>query len=109
MYFGEISKTDLWDMININIVATTMMTQIVINEMKKRKKGAIVNVSSGSDAVPVPLLSFYASSKTFIRFFSDAIREEYFKDGVTVQTLSPFFINTKMTNFLGAEKVRIFK
>lgn len=107
MYFGECSRTDLWDMININIGATTLMTHMVIEKMKERKKGAIVNVSSGTEATPLPLMSFYAASKTFVRYLSDAIRMEYSQYGLTVQTLSPYYVATKMVGYNRLIQVKI--
>lgn len=95
----EHSENDLWNVIDLNVAATTFMTHLVIEDMKTRKKGAIINVSSASDIFPVPLLSVYAASKAFVRFFTDAIREEYSSSGITIQRLSPCFINTKLVSF----------
>lgn len=99
MYLGEIPEDQLWDIIIINNGATTLMTHMVIEEMKKRGKGAIVNISSASHLMPLPLLSIYSASKIFVTYFSDAIRAEYSKFGITVQCLSPFYITTKMIHF----------
>jgi short-subunit dehydrogenase len=35
----------------------------------------------------------------FVKSFSDALRYEYQRDGITVQHLSPLFVNTKMNAF----------
>lgn len=99
MYLGEVPEEELWDIININVGATTMMTRLVIEEMKTRKKGAIVNISSGSELQPLPLMTVYAATKVYVKSFSDAIRAEYSKFGITIQHLTPLFINTKMNAF----------
>lgn len=99
MYLGEVPQQELWDILNINIGATTMMTRLVLPQMQKRKRGAIVNVSSGSELQPLPLMTVYAASKVFVKSFSDALRYEYQRDGITVQHLSPLFVNTKMNAF----------
>jgi len=65
MYLGEVPQQELWDILNINIGATTMMTRIVLPQMQKRKRGAIVNVSSGSELQPLPLMTVYAASKVY--------------------------------------------
>jgi len=65
MYLGEVPQQELWDILNINIGATTMMTRLVLPQMKKRKQGAIVNVSSGSELQPLPLMTVYAASKVY--------------------------------------------
>ena len=96
MYFEEMTSDEIWNIINVNIGATTLMTKMVIENMKKEGKGAIVNVSSGSDSVPLPFMSVYAASKAFVKSFSDSIRLECSKSGITVQSLSPYYIDTNM-------------
>ncbi|XP_035730056.1 inactive hydroxysteroid dehydrogenase-like protein 1 [Vespa mandarinia] len=99
MYLNEVPEDELWDIITINVGAATMMTRLIIEGMKKRRKGAIVNISSGSEHQPLPLMTVYAATKVYLKSFSNAIRIEYSKFGITVQHLSPFFINTKMNAF----------
>ncbi|KAL0132972.1 hypothetical protein PUN28_000594 [Cardiocondyla obscurior] len=99
MYVGEVPENELWDIINVNVGATTLMTRLVIDQMQKRKRGAIVNVSSGSELQPLPLMTVYAATKAYVKSFSDALRAEYSRFGVTVQHLSPLFVNTKMNAF----------
>ncbi|OAD61328.1 Inactive hydroxysteroid dehydrogenase-like protein 1 [Eufriesea mexicana] len=99
MYFGEVPEDELWDIININVGTTTLMTRIVIGQMQKRGKGAIVNVSSGSEFQPLPLMTVYAATKVYIKSFSEALRTEYSRFGITIQHLTPFFVNTKMNAF----------
>lgn len=60
---GNVSEQLLWDILNINIGAVTMMTRMIVNDMKSRGKGAIVNVSSGSELQPLPYMAVYAASK----------------------------------------------
>ena len=70
MYVTEIPPQSLWDLLNVNIGATTMMTRIILPQMQKRQKGAIVNVSSGSELQPLPLMSVYAASKVTLSVFA---------------------------------------
>lgn len=60
---GKVSSDLLWDLININMAAVTMMTRLCINDMKQRGKGAIVNISSGSELQPLPYTAVYGASK----------------------------------------------
>ncbi|EFN86854.1 inactive hydroxysteroid dehydrogenase-like protein 1 [Harpegnathos saltator] len=99
MYLDEVPEQILWDIININVGATTLMTRLVIGQMQQRRRGAIVNVSSGSDLTPLPLMTVYSATKMYIKNFSEAIRMEYSKFGIIVQHLSPFFVATKMNNY----------
>lgn len=107
MYVGEVPEKELWDIINVNVGATTLMTRLVIGQMQKRKQGAIVNVSSGSEFQPLPLMTVYAATKAYLKSFSEALRAEYSRFGVTVQHLSPLFVNTKMNAF--SSRLQVFQ
>lgn len=63
MYLGEVPEEELWDIIKINVGAVTLMCRAFIEDMKSRGKGAIVNISSGSELQPLPLMNVYAASK----------------------------------------------
>jgi 17beta-estradiol 17-dehydrogenase / very-long-chain 3-oxoacyl-CoA reductase len=89
----------LWDIMNINVAATTIMTKIAVPMMKKAGKGAIVNVSSGSELQPVPYMTVYASSKAYVRNFTLALQYELAPFGITVQLITPLFVTTKMNQF----------
>lgn len=65
---GKVSSDLLWSIVNINIGAVTMMTRMLINDMKDRGKGAIVNISSGSELQPLPYMAVYSASK--VRYFN---------------------------------------
>ncbi|KRT85300.1 dehydrogenase, partial [Oryctes borbonicus] len=69
MVVGEVPEEQLWDIINVNVGAVTMMTRMLVEDMKRRGKGAIVNVSSGSELQPLPLMTVYAASKVISRNF----------------------------------------
>lgn len=99
MFLTEVPEKELWDIININVGATTLMTHLILPGMLKRGKGAIVNVSSGSELQPLPLMTVYAATKTYIKSFSTALRCEYESQGITVQHLAPLFVSTKMNDF----------
>ncbi|XP_011303687.1 inactive hydroxysteroid dehydrogenase-like protein 1 isoform X2 [Fopius arisanus] len=99
MVVGDVPEDELWDIINVNVGASTLMTRLVIPGMKKRGKGAIVNVSSGSELQPLPLMTVYAATKVYLKSFSEALRAEYEEFGITIQHLTPLFVNTKMNAF----------
>lgn len=53
----------IWSMILTNVGAVTMMSRLLVNDMKKRMKGAIVNISSFTALQPLPYGAVYAASK----------------------------------------------
>ncbi|XP_067840760.1 inactive hydroxysteroid dehydrogenase-like protein 1 [Heptranchias perlo] len=93
-FFLNVSEDKLWDLINVNIAATNMMVHIVLPGMVQRKKGAIVNISSGSCCKPTPQMTAYSSTKTYLDHFSRALHCEYASKGIFVQSLLPFYITT---------------
>lgn len=99
MYMTEVPESTIWDLVNVNVGATTHMTKLVLTGMQKRKRGAIVNVSSSAELQPMPLLAVYAATKSYIKSFTEALRIEYKEDNITVQHLFPLFVNTKMNAF----------
>lgn len=62
-YFTQVSEDKLWDIINVNIAAASLMIHIVLPGMVERKKGAIVTISSGSCCKPTPQLAAFSASK----------------------------------------------
>lgn len=60
---GKVSEEILWSLITTNMGSVTMMTRMLVNDMKKRGKGAIVNISSGSELQPLPYAAVYGASK----------------------------------------------
>lgn len=69
MYMTEVPESTVWDLVNVNVGATTHMTKLVLPGMQKRKRGAIVNVSSSAELQPMPLLAVYAATKVNSPFF----------------------------------------
>jgi len=96
LYFHELTKEEVKQLIDMNVNSTTYMTYMVIGGMVERKRGAIVNLSSGSAMYTLPLLAEYSAAKSFIEKFSRAINAEYSSKGVTCQCQIPFYVATKL-------------
>lgn len=64
-FFHEVDEELLENLIKVNVVGTTKVTQAVLPGMLKRKKGAIVNIGSGAAIVipSDPLYAVYAATK----------------------------------------------
>ena len=97
MYFDELSEDFIWNMINVNIAANSMMTKIVLPILMKKQKGAIVNLASSAALDPQPLQQDYTASKVYVDFLSKALSYEYPK--ITIQTVSPMYVCTDMVAF----------
>ncbi|GAU43212.1 hypothetical protein TSUD_300990 [Trifolium subterraneum] len=64
-YFHEVDLDLMDSIIKVNVEGTTWVTKAVIPSMIKKKKGAIINIGSGSTVVlpSYPLVTLYAASK----------------------------------------------
>ncbi|XP_049871781.1 inactive hydroxysteroid dehydrogenase-like protein 1 [Pectinophora gossypiella] len=95
----EVPTAKAWELINVNIGAVTLLTRLLLPGMVQRGRGAVVNVSSGSELQPLALMAVYASTKAYVRNFTLAIREEYSSKGIHVQHVAPLFVSTKINAF----------
>lgn len=84
--------------IKVNLEGLTWVTRSVLPGMLKKRKGAIVNIGSGSCAISsYPLVTVYAATKAYVAMFSRSIDLEYKKHGIDIQCQVPFLVATKMT------------
>ncbi|KAL5552706.1 hypothetical protein UlMin_040107 [Ulmus minor] len=98
-FFHEVDLELMEGIIKVNLEAATWITLSVLPNMLRKKKGAIINIGSGSTmAIPsYPLYTVYAASKAYLAMFSRCISVEYKKQGIDVQCQIPLFVATKMT------------
>lgn len=89
--------TAITNLINCNMKSLVMMSKIILPHMEKRKKGVILNLSSGSGCFPCPLYSIYSASKVFVDRFSRGLQAEYGYKGVIIQSVAPYGVSTPMT------------
>ena len=97
LYFCDLPVAKIWQLINVNICAVTFMTHSVLPGMLRRKRGAIVNLSSYSGIYPVGLLSVYSATKSYVDYFSRSLQQEYGADGIFIQSVTTMVVVTKMT------------
>lgn len=95
-FFHELPDQEVQDLMTLNIDSTVWMTRMVLPGMLERKRGAIVNLSSGSALYTLPLLAEYSGAKSFLEKFSRAINAEYRAKGITCQCQVPFYVATKL-------------
>lgn len=84
------------ELLQVNIVALTRLTNLFARPMIDRGAGRILNVASIASFVPVPNLACYAASKAFVRSFGEAMAQELKPHKVSVTTLCPGITQTGM-------------
>ncbi|TDH67333.1 hypothetical protein CCR75_006923 [Bremia lactucae] len=95
-FFDELPGDRVDSLIKLNVTSTTIMTKLVLPGMAQRKRGVIVNLSSGSGRMVVPLLSVYSATKKYVEQLSLCLAAEYAAKNVHIQCHVPMFVSTKL-------------
>ena len=99
-------KEDDWDkVIAVNLKGAFICTQAVLMNMMKQRWGRIINIGSVVGAMGNPGQANYAATKAGLEGFSKSAAREVASRGVTVNVVSPGFIETDMTAAL-PEKIK---
>jgi uncharacterized protein len=99
---GDFTTLDLeneLNMIGLNIMSLVAISHRYLPQMRERKKGTIINVSSAASFQPVPYMATYAATKAFVTSFSEALAEENRQYGIQVLASCP---GATETNFFDA-------
>ncbi|CAK6434113.1 unnamed protein product [Pipistrellus nathusii] len=96
---------DIQSLVHCNITSVVKMTQLILKHMEARRKGLVLNISSGVALFPWPLYSMYSASKAFVCTFSKALQEEYKEKGIIIQVLTPYAVSTPMTKNLNTSLI----
>jgi acetoacetyl-CoA reductase len=103
MTFRKMGKPD-WDaVIRTNLDSVFNMTKQVCDGMVERGWGRIINVSSVNGSKGAFGQTNYAAAKAGIHGFTKSLALEVAKKGVTVNTIAPGYIGTKMVKAIPAE------
>jgi short-subunit dehydrogenase len=72
-------------MLDVNIKAPVCISMKYVNVLKQaKKKGTLLNISSAASYFAFPYFATYSASKTFLRYFSEAIDYELKESGIRV-------------------------
>jgi short-subunit dehydrogenase len=87
--FAESEYDRVRAMIETNITALTHLTHLLVPQLLKRQRTAILNVSSVAGFFPLPNLSVYSATKAYVTSFSESLAIELRPHGITVTALCP--------------------
>jgi acetoacetyl-CoA reductase len=103
MTFRKMSKAD-WDVVlHTNLDSVFNMTKQVCEGMVDRGWGRIINVSSVNGSKGAFGQTNYAAAKAGMHGFTKSLALEVAKKGVTVNTISPGYIGTRMVTAIPKE------
>lgn len=84
----------LASIIDVNLTAPIVLTRLALPYLRRREHAAIVNVASIAGQIPVAHEATYSASKSGLRAFTFALREELEGSGITVSAVSPGPVDT---------------
>lgn len=94
--FMEIDDAN-WDrVIDVNLKGLYVVTQVVLPDMEAAGWGRIVNLSALGTELSQPNMSHYYASKGGVITFTRGLAAEVGSKGITVNSVSPGFIDTPM-------------
>ena len=96
MTFKKMGKLDWEAVMGTNLDSVFNMTKAVLDDMVDRGWGRVINVSSVNGQKGAFGQTNYSAAKAGMHGFTKALALEVAKKGVTVNTISPGYIGTKM-------------
>ena len=106
--FAETALEKELEMIQVNVVALTHLTKLLLPGMVARGGGRILNVASTAAFQPGPLMAVYYATKAYVLSFSEAIADELRDTGVTVTALCPGPTETGFASVANIGSTRLF-
>jgi uncharacterized protein len=89
--------------IQVNVVAVTLLTRRFLPGMVERGLGGILNVGSGAGFNLMPGAAVYVGSKHYVNGFTETLRAETMGTGVTVTQIAPGPVETEFDEAAGIE------
>jgi 3-oxoacyl-[acyl-carrier protein] reductase len=98
-------KDDEWnDIIDTNLTSVFKISKAVLRAMMKKRHGRIINIGSVVGTMGNAGQVNYATAKAGLIGFTKSLAREVASRGITVNTVSPGFIDTDMTQTLTDEQ-----
>lgn len=94
--FAELTE-EAWDRVfRVNLKGIYFMTQAVLPDMERAGWGRIVNIAAYGAQLSEPNMSHYYASKGGVISLTRGLAAEFGRKGITVNAVSPGFIDTPM-------------
>lgn len=107
--FGAFEATPMAtvrDVFETNTFGAMAMAQAVIPQLRARRAGVIVNVTSSATLAPFPLVAAYTASKTAIEGFTESLALELGAFGVAVKLVEPGYAPSTRFAANGEDRMR---
>ncbi len=109
MLLGNLETQDAneWqNMLNVNVMGVMNGMQIVMNDMKERQCGTIINISSIAGVKPFGNHAAYCASKYGVVGLSEVARGELSSHNVRVMRICPGAVDTELLSHTTSEDIK---
>jgi short-subunit dehydrogenase len=107
--FDESDPLRIKEMLQVNVVALTELTRLLLPPMVLRRRGRVMLVASTAAFQPGPQMAVYCATKAFVLSLGEAIAYELKGTGVTITTLCPGPTATEFSRVANAEGTALFR
>jgi uncharacterized protein len=102
--FDQMDPGRIGEMLQVNVVALTELTRLLLPGMVARRRGKVMLVASTASFQPGPRMAVYFATKAFVLSLGEALAYELRATGVTVTTLCPGATATNFFKTAGANE-----
>lgn len=93
-YDWQVDPNDWWRTFEINLQGPFRCARAVVPSMITRKRGRIINVSSGAGFSRLPQMGAYCASKAALTQWTKTLAEDIKAHGIVVFAFGPGFVST---------------
>ncbi|SEN75596.1 hypothetical protein SAMN05192583_3477 [Sphingomonas gellani] len=101
--FMDMQPDAVTAMLEVDVIAPTLLTRLLAERMVARGGGRILLVASLTAFQPIPSYAAYAAAKAYVRSFGEALHVEFAPRKVHVTVLSPGLMDTGFLSTAGQE------
>jgi NAD(P)-dependent dehydrogenase (short-subunit alcohol dehydrogenase family) len=94
----NVDPEDWWHTFEVNVRGPFLCARAVLPGMLARRRGRIVNVSSGAAFNRIPQMAVYGATKAALTQWTYCLARELEGQGVVVLAFAPGFVRTPMTD-----------
>lgn len=93
VHFEDQDEAAFEQMVQVNLIAPTALTRLVLRGMLERGRGHVVNMASLAGKAGTPFEAAYATTKHGLIGFNHSLRGEYRTRGVGFSAICPGFVS----------------
>lgn len=97
--FAHCDVKEWWRGMEVNMLGPLLCSRFVLPAMISRRKGRIINMSSGAGALAMTNFSSYVCSKTALVRFAECLALETKSYGIAVFAIAPGTVKTAMSEY----------